>query len=179
MLNYLFHSERLGFRAWLKNDIEPLFNICADEQVMKYFPAVLNRDQTVTFIENMQSELEKCGYCYYAVDLLETGELIGFIGLKYQTYPSDFNPSTDIGWRLATRYWGKGLATEGAKRCLEYGFNELGLKKIVSVAPDINKPSINVMKKTGMSYVRNFKHSNLKGDERLESCVLYEINKKY
>ena len=53
------------------------------------------------------------------------------------------------------------MATEGAKRCITYGFSELGIKKIVAVAPKINEPSIHVMKKIGMRMVYEFEHPNI------------------
>jgi len=56
--------------------------------------------------------------------------LIGFIGLAYQTYETEFSPATDIGWRLKETVWGKGYATDGVKRCLEYAFNELKIDTI-------------------------------------------------
>lgn len=67
---------------------------------------------------------------------METGELIGFIGLAYQTYESDFTPATDIGWRLKSSAWGKGYATEGAKRCLQYAFEDLKLEKVIQPVPN-------------------------------------------
>ena len=66
------------------------------------------------------------GFCYFAVDELSNYEFIGFIGLSHQDYDVEFTPFIDIGWRLDKNYWGKGFATEGAKRCLAYGFNHLG-----------------------------------------------------
>ena len=147
MSTYLFNSNRLGFREWQEKDLIPLFKMCSDPEVMKYFPAALDMAEAKQLMIVMKNEYKKRAYCYFAVDHLHHKEFIGFIGLKWQTYPSDFNPSIDIGWRLSKKYQGLGLATEGAKRCITYGFSELGIKKIVAVAPKINEPSILVMKK--------------------------------
>ena len=75
------------------------------------------------------------------------------IGLSEQSYEAPFTPCVDIGWRLKPTFWHMGLATEGAKRCLKYGFQDIQLSKIFSVAPVINTPSIHVMKKIGMYYL--------------------------
>jgi RimJ/RimL family protein N-acetyltransferase len=74
---------------------------------------------------------------------------------------------------LHPNFWHKGFATEGAKRCLDFGFNQLKLEKIIAVAPVINIPSISIMQKIGMNKVQNFKHSLLKEYTQLETCVLY------
>ncbi len=176
MKDYLFQSERLGFRNWVKQDLQPMYSICSDPKVMAYFPSMLTLEDTSAFINRMMIEFDQKGYCYFATDHLQTGELIGFIGLSYKTFESDFTPCVDIGWRLSTQYQGKGLATEGAKRCLEFGFEELEIKSIISMAPEINLPSINVMQKIGMKFDKSFNHPALQKEPRLQKCVLYKIN---
>lgn len=172
--NYLFTSQRLGFRNWLLTDLEPMAGINADPAVMEFFPGTKSLQETKEFIERMQQQMEERGYCYFAVDKLEDGGFIGFIGLSYQTFEADFTPCIDIGWRLSKSEWNKGYATEGAKRCLDYGLNDLGIKKINCIAPKINMRSEGVMKKTGMVKVKEFIHPLLLNDERLQKCVLYE-----
>jgi len=54
------------------------------------------------------------------------------IGLAFQEYKTKFTPAIDIGWRLKRSAWGKGYATEGAKRCLEYAFNELKISRRIN-----------------------------------------------
>ena len=175
---YIFQSERLGFRNWITNDIEKMAAINADVDVMHYFPSTQTLQQTAQFIERMQLSFNENGFCYFAVDKLETSELIGFIGLAEQKFEADFTPCIDIGWRLAKSAWNNGFATEGAKRCLEFAFNDLKLEKIVAMAPQINLPSINVMQKIGMKRVLTFyNHPYLQADERLKPCELYEISK--
>jgi RimJ/RimL family protein N-acetyltransferase len=171
--NYLFKSERLGFRNWLPEDITPMSEINADPRVMEFFPSIQSAAQTIEFIERMQNQFKEKGFCYFAVDKLENGEFIGFIGISEQTFEADFTPCIDIGWRLSSKEWNKGFATEGAKRCLEYAFDELNIETINSMCPKINWPSENVMKKIGMKKVSEFKHPKLLNDERLQDCVLY------
>jgi RimJ/RimL family protein N-acetyltransferase len=174
MKNYIFKSERLGFRNWLPSDVEPMSGINADPEVMEFFPDVSSKTQTIEFIERMQNQFEEKGFCYFAVDKLEDETFIGFIGLFEQTFESDFTPCVDIGWRLSSAAWNKGFATEGAKRCLEYAFNELKLEKVISICPKVNLRSENVMKKIGMKKAGEFKHPKLVNDERLQDCVVYE-----
>lgn len=176
-MKYHFKSERLGFRNWTDEDIPLMTQISANPEVMKFFPAVATPLQTATFIERMQAMFEADSFCYFAVEALEAQSLIGFIGLSHQDYDVEFAPCIDIGWRLSPKYWGKGYATEGAKRCLQYAFEELGLENIKSTAPLVNLNSINIMEKIGMKKQLQFLHPKLIGNERLVNCVCYEIKK--
>lgn len=172
---YLFKSERLGFRNWMSSDLYEFAKINADTEVMAHFPKILDVVETEEFLQRLLKHYSKRGYNYFATEIIETGELIGFIGLAYQTYEMDFNPATDIGWRLKKSSWGKGYATEGAKRCLEYAFNELNIHTIISTCTIDNSKSESVMKKIGMHKKGVFKHPKLKDYPAYEKCVWYEI----
>lgn len=174
-MNYLFTSNRLGFRNWKESDIDKMIEISGNEEVMKFFPAVATAQQTKDFIERSQIQFDNKGFCYFAVEELSSKELIGFIGFHYQEFKSTFTPAIDIGWRLHPKYWGKGYATEGATKCLEYAKKTLKLSHIISTAPKINKPSIQVMKKIGMVKKLEFIHPRIKDNARLRNCVCYEI----
>jgi RimJ/RimL family protein N-acetyltransferase len=175
---YIFKSERLGFREWSMNDLLEFSALNGDEDVMEHFPNVLSQKETEDFIIRLQKHLNDYGLCYYATEVLQTEEFIGFIGLAYQAYAVEFLPATDIGWRLKKSAWGKGYATEGAKRCLEYGFNELNLEKIVATCTLNNAKSERVMKKIGMTRQGEFLHPKLKEYPEYEWCIWYQIDKK-
>lgn len=175
-MNYLFTSERLGFRAWTDNDIDVMYEkVNSDPEVMRFFPSTYNRVQTAAFVKRMQDAQEKQGYCFFATELLDTREFVGFVGLNHILEDTPYAPFTEIGWRLAKQFWGKGFATEGARAAIDYGFNTLNLPEIYSQATEINIPSINVMKKIGMSYVQGFEHPKLAEYKSLVNCVLYRI----
>jgi RimJ/RimL family protein N-acetyltransferase len=177
-MEYLFKSERLGFRNWQQSDIVKMQEISSDPDVMEFFPYVATLQQTTEFVERMQKMFAETSYCYFAVDRLDTQEFIGFIGLCDQDYKVPFCPMTDIGWRLNKKHWGNGFATEGAQKCLDYAFNEIGLKEVYSTAPRINEKSWSVMKKSGMELHLEFNHPNLKDDERLADFLCYKITNK-
>lgn len=177
MSDYIFTSKNLGFRNWKSSDLDNLFKLNSNADVMQFFPKTSTKNQCKDFIERMQLQFEKSQFCYFATEKIDTKEFIGFIGLSEQTYDVDFNPSIDIGWRLLPEFWGNGYATEGAKQCLIYGFKNLNLEEIVSVAPTVNLPSIAVMKKIGLKKIKSFNHPLLKEYSELENCVLHKVNK--
>ncbi|HIC80883.1 MAG TPA: N-acetyltransferase, partial [Kiloniellaceae bacterium] len=108
---------------------------------------------------------------------------IGFIGLWAPSFEAPFtsiqDPIVEVGWRLAREYWGKGYATEGARACLRFGFEELGLKEIVSFTATTNLPSQRVMQRLGMTHdpVGDFDHPALPKGHRLERHVLYRLRR--
>ncbi len=173
MKNYIFTSKRLGFRNWTLQDVDPLFQINNDDSVMEFFPSKPSKQATLDFIYRMQKMQEEKRFCYFAVDTLENKKFIGFIGLCEQSYLKELGTFVDIGWRLIKSVWNQGYATEGAWACLDYGFNTIGLKKIYSVAPEINVKSELIMKKIGMQQIKTFEHPKLVNYQELSPCVLY------
>jgi len=174
--NYLFTSERLGFRNWVEADLDAFALMNEDPDVMEFFPKTLTREMSLKLMQRLAQQFEEKQYTYFAVDKLDTGECIGFTGLCQQTYEADFTPCVDIGWRLSKQFWGNGYATEGAKRCLQYAFETLNLEKIYAIASAINVKSIHVMEKIGMKKAGTFIHPEIKDNERLRDCVWYEIS---
>lgn len=111
------------------------------------------------------------------MEVKATNEFIGFIGFHTATFESDFTPCIEIGWRLKKEAWGKGYATEGAKACLEYGFEELGFDEIYSFTADINEPSKQVMRKIGLKFLTEFDHPKVDPDSTLREHVLYYVQR--
>ncbi|MCK8487546.1 GNAT family N-acetyltransferase [Paenibacillus sp. MBLB2552] len=171
-------TTRLHLRDWKEADLAPFRQLNSDEQVMRYFPKALSTEETDGLYQSILSGFQECGFGLYAVELKETQEFIGFIGFRRVQFEADFTPCIEIGWRLKQEAWGKGVATEGAAACLEYGFNRLGFHDVYSFTADINTPSQNVMKKIGMDYVKVFYHPRVEKDSPLSKHVLYHISRK-
>ena len=174
---YIFKSERLRFRNWTENDLKELEIMNSDIEVMEHFPKTLTKKENKELFEKLKLHFKKYNHTYFATEILENNEFIGFIGLAYQEYQTEFTPAVDIGWRLKKSAWGKGYATEGAKKCLEFAFNELNLENIISTCTEKNSKSENVMKKIGMEKIGEFKHPELKKYPEYEKCICYGINK--
>lgn len=176
---YLFTSQRLGFRLWRPDDVAAMAKINADPDVMEFFPATKTLEETEAFIGRMQKQMDENGFCRYAVESLHDGMFIGFIGLAIPSFEASFTPCVDIGWRLGKAHWNKGYASEGATRCMQYGFATLGLEAIYAFAPKINIRSEGVMKRTGMKQVGEFILPLLADDARLRECVIYKMEKAF
>ena len=112
---YIFTSERLGFRNWNHMDLEELVELNSDEMVMEHFPKTLTENEVGELIKSLKKLFALNGFTYYATEIKETGTFVGMIGLALQEYKTAYTPAIDIGWRLKRRAWGRGYATEGAK----------------------------------------------------------------
>jgi RimJ/RimL family protein N-acetyltransferase len=171
---YLFQSKRLGFRPWLPSDLPAFSAMNADEETMTFFQHPLSKKESQGLMDRMTKLYADRGHCYFAVDLLESGEFLGMIGLGTKSFKARFTPCVDIGWRIRKEYWNQGYASEGAARCLEFA-KELGIRKVYSLASSKNLSSIRVMQKIGMSYEYDFEHPDLLEHPRLQPCSLYMI----
>ncbi len=177
---YLFTSARLGFRNWKEEDKIPFAAMCADPAVMEFFPSVLTKEETNHMIKRMQLEFEEHQTTFFAVDLLESQEFIGFIGLLHKKTACDFaeTPCMEIGWRLKKAAWGNGYATEGALRCLQYSKEVLNFSTVYSITPIPNVKSERIMKKIGMHKTGEFDHPKLQKETWLTRHVIYKIAMK-
>ena len=83
---YIFKSERLGFRNWTKNDLTEFAKMNADLEVMEHFPKPLTEKETAELIDRFENHFLKNRHTYFATEILNSGEFIGFIGLAFQKY---------------------------------------------------------------------------------------------
>jgi RimJ/RimL family protein N-acetyltransferase len=170
-------TDRLILRQWRDADRDTFFAMNADPMVMKYFPDTLDRAQSDSLLGRFSVAIEDRGWGFWAVELKSNRDLIGFVGLNIPTAPLPFAPCVEVGWRLRPSYWGAGLATEAARASLIFGFEVLGLTKIVSFTSLGNTPSIAVMKRLGMKEVGEFDHPAVPVGNSLRTHVLYETTR--
>ena len=167
-------TSRLTLRRWRVADREPFAAINADPQVMEHFPAPLSGEQSDELVERIEAGFEANGFGLWALEVRESGELIGFTGLAVPGFEAHFTPAVEVGWRLARPAWGHGYATEAALAALEFGFGEAGLDEIVSFASAGNARSRAVMERIGMTHdpAYDFDHPSLPAGHPLRRHVL-------
>jgi ribosomal-protein-alanine N-acetyltransferase len=170
-------TPRLTLRRWRESDREPFVAINADPRVMEHFLAPLIRDESEELIARIEQEFEERGFGLWALELRETGDLIGFTGLSVPEFEADFSPAVEVGWRLAASAWGRGYATEAARAALEFGFGPAGLDEVVSLTSAGNERSRAVMERLGMSHdpADDFDHPEIPNGHALRRHVLYRL----
>lgn len=176
-MRIFIETARLFLRTWKNEDAEAYYRINQDPKVIELLGGALTLKAVEEFIAAKNSQQDKCGYTLWAVELKETGELMGFIGLNYTDWKSHFTPAVEIGWRLGSQYWGKGYATEGANASLNYGFSHCHLNEIISFTVPANVRSIRVMEKIGLKrdIHGDFSHPKLPTNHPLSRHILYRL----
>jgi RimJ/RimL family protein N-acetyltransferase len=148
----ILETNRLILRHWKDGDRDLFREINRDPKVMEFFPFRRSHEEADAIMDRINRLIEETGLCFYALELKDTNEPIGFCGLSDAMLPGILPEGTiEIGWRLATRFWGNGYVTEAAMALLDYGFRIKGLDEIVSFAVENNHRSTAVMKRLGMT----------------------------
>lgn len=170
-------TDRLLLRQWEDDDLLPFAELCADPEVMEHFPAPLPPEQAAELIGRHRALLDAGEPGLFAVEVEESGDFIGFVGLAVPTFTAPFTPCVEIGWRLARTAWGHGYATEAGRAVLAHGFETLGLDEIVSFTTRANLRSRAVMERLGMTRDpdADFEHPALEPGNPLRSHVLYRL----
>lgn len=172
-----FETERLRLRQWRAADREPFAALNADPRVMAFFPAPLDRAASDAMAERCQALIAERGWGFWAAELKSRGKFIGFVGLHIPSPELPFSPCVEIGWRLAHPYWGKGLASEGARGALHVAFEQLGLSEIVSFTALGNLKSRAVMERLGMEPAGTFEHPHVAAGSALRLHCLYRLRR--
>lgn len=170
-------TPRLRLRGWQAEDNDAFYALNSDPNVMRYFPATLDQQQSQQFLDTIINKFtQQGGWGLWAVDLKDTKAFIGFIGLNIPATNLPFSPCVEIGWRLLPDYWHQGFASEGANAVIQLAFTQLKLKEIVAFTAVPNIPSESVMKRIGMIKQPNtFYHPALPDGHWLQEHVLYRI----
>ncbi|MCR9141540.1 MAG: GNAT family N-acetyltransferase [bacterium] len=186
-------TDRLLLREWRDTDRDGFARMNADPEVMRYFPAPLNREQSDALFDRAVAHFARHGFGMWAVALRSQssatdtddesahspGAVIGFTGLNLADFEAKFTPAMEIGWRLAREFQGRGYATEAARAVLSFAFEKLELPEIVSFTAVENTASRRVMEKIGMtrSAAEDFEHPALAPGHPLRSHVLYRARR--
>jgi RimJ/RimL family protein N-acetyltransferase len=130
----------------------------SDPEVLRY---IYGRARTRVEVEQSHRrriaaalEIPGLGFWVGFVD----GEFVGWWILQPPNGPDQpkVPGEADLGYRLLRRWWRQGLASQGARELLRYGFEDIGLSRIFAQTMTVNEGSRAVMASVGMTYVRTF-----------------------
>jgi RimJ/RimL family protein N-acetyltransferase len=169
------HTEEIVLRQWRDSDLEPYAAMNANPEVMRYFPAPLNRAETAASLQRVRRAIDERGWGLWAVDV--DGEFAGFAGLNVPTFSAPFMPCVEIGWRFHRKFWGRSLAYRAARAALSFGFESLKLAEVVSFTAATNLRSRRLMERLGLEHEADgdFDHPSLPEGHALRRHVLYRI----
>ena len=140
-------TRRLRLRMFREDDLDRYAAICADPEVMRHLGdgRALTRAEAWRQMAMILGHWQLRGYGFWAVEARESGALMGRIGF----FNPEGWPGFELGWVLAREHWGKGYATEGARRALEHAFTEMGREHVISLIHADNRASIRVAERLG------------------------------
>jgi [ribosomal protein S5]-alanine N-acetyltransferase len=138
-------TERLIIRSFKETDVKDVFEYLSEETVMEYIEPIMTYEKIVSFIHNagIKNKL------VFAMVLKNINKVIGH--LIFHKYAN--KNFYEIGWIINKEYWNKGYAVEVSKKAIEYGFEELKIKKIIGETEEKNIKSIKTLEKVGMKKV--------------------------
>lgn len=146
-------TERLVLRMLREDDFEQYAAMMADPLVTRHLSdgRPLSRADAWRQMAMILGHWHLKGYGMWALEEAATGRLAGRVGF----FNPEGWPGFELGWVLAREFWGRGYATEGARRALEYGFDVLGREHVISLIRPDNMPSVKVAERLGERHERS------------------------
>jgi len=149
-------TQRLVLRGPMEKDMQPMFDIHTDPDVMRYYGVKPydTLDKSKKHLDWLTKlHREEIGL-RWIITLKDEDTYIGDVGF----YDWEKKHSrAEIGYILGKQYWGKGIMTEAIKAALDYGFNEMNLNRIQALIDPRNNASKRVAEKHGFQYEGTFR----------------------
>ena len=175
------HTERISLVPLADEHLEWEVELDADPDVMRYLTgrASTREEVQVSHLRRMAAAQKVDGLGFWVG--FADDEFVGWWNLQPAHGPDQpHDPGVaDLGYRLLQNHWRKGLASEGARELLRYGFDDVGLDRIIAQTLTVNAGSRAVMERVGLSYVRSFPTSMTEPAEGVEEGeVEYEMTRE-
>lgn len=157
-MQVFLRTERLLLRRFTEADVDNLFDLDGDPDVMRFLtggrptPRRVIRDETLPRFLDYYGRF--VGFGFWAAIEKSTGKFLGWFEFRP---PEGGGPAeVELGYRLRRSAWGKGYATEGSRALIRKGFTELGVRRVVAQTMAINTASRRAMEKAGLTLLRTF-----------------------
>jgi RimJ/RimL family protein N-acetyltransferase len=158
-MHVFLETERVLLRRFTEADVDNLFDLDSDPDVMRYLtngkPTPRDVIQNETLPRFLHYYERFGGFGFWAAIDKSTGEFLGWFHFRSLEGASPDEP--ELGYRLRESAWGKGLGTEVSRALIRKGFTELGVRRVVASTDRVNYASRRVMEKAGMRHVRTFR----------------------
>jgi RimJ/RimL family protein N-acetyltransferase len=157
----ILETARLRLRPHTLDDVDASHRMNLDAEVSRFTHdgGVVDRSEVERRIrENVLGDYARYGFGRLVVERKDTGAFIGFCGLKWLEDLGE----VDLGYRLMRAHWGQGYATEASRACVEWGFLELGLERIIALVLPENMASIRVLEKLGFVHAHDMEEAGVR-----------------
>jgi RimJ/RimL family protein N-acetyltransferase len=148
----VLRTPRLAIRQFTEDDIDNLFNLNSDPEVMRYLgrppSRQILRDEIIPFHLGVYQRFDRLGT--WAAESASNGEFLGWF--HFRAEDGDIT-NIDLGYRLGRSAWNKGYATEGSTALINMGFTDLGVQRVFAHVMVANAASRRVLEKSGLALV--------------------------
>ena len=163
MIPLPIHTERLEIRRWEDDEVEVLDGLLREPEVARYL--TLHGRTTRELLDVYRTTESEHGFSFWA--LHERGSIVGEAGFGIH----DESGAPELGWALAPRVWGHGLAAEGARACLDALFDHTLNDRAVALVDRRNERSLRTAQRIGMRRVGEVEHP-------VHPHVLFEVTRR-
>lgn len=169
-------TERLSLRKVVNDDVNEIFYLRSNLEVMKYIPRPIakNHEDALAHIATIDATIDKNEGINWAITLKNSDKLIGIIG-HYRIQPQNYR--AEVGYILHPDYHGKGFIPEALKKVIDFGFNEMKLHTIEAVIDPDNSASEKVLQKSGFTKEAHFIENQFHEGRFLDTIIYSLLNK--
>jgi len=175
-MQFFLKTERLILRAFTPDDVDNLFDLYNDPDVMHFINGgrPTPREEIESILLPRILSYYRDGLCFglWAAVEKSTGEFLGWF--LFRVRDDTNSDQLALGYRLRKSAWGKGYATEGSRALIDKGFREQGVQRVTAETMVVNSRSRRVMEKCGLSLVRIF-HQEWPDSDPIEGSELGDV----
>ena len=111
-MRLITETKRLELIKVTAADVDLVYLLTGNKNVMEFFPKVLSYYETQQMVEKILHQYTEYGYCFWKVLLKAAEQFVGIAGLLHQEVNGEVE--TEISYRMLPVYWNNGYATEAA-----------------------------------------------------------------
>lgn len=171
-------TSRLVLGPFEAPDATDVFELFGSEIWLKYVPreALTDPAQAVEKIQSMSKAFEQRSAIWWAFHEKTTGEFIGYGGL-FEINRGDHN--AEIGYGFKPESWGKGFASEAMGPIVDFGFENLGLRRIFGLIDPENIASIKVIERLGFEQEGVLRSAAFARGRYWDQCLYARVAREY
>ncbi len=169
-------SSRLLLRQITPEDVNEVFALRSNAEIMKYIPRplVTTNEEALEHIQMIQGKLEKNEGINWGITIKGNPKLIGIIGhyrMRWEHYRSE------IGYMLLPEYHGQGITTEAIQLMINYGFNKMNMHSLEGIIDPANTASARVLEKNGFVKEAHLIENEFFDGRFLDTVIYSLVNK--
>jgi len=168
-------TDRLNLRQLKLEDESEILFLRSDEMINKYIdrPKTETNEDARKFIDKINSGIENNEWIYWTISPKESDKLIGTICIWNF---SDEKNIAELGFELVPEFQGKGIMQEVLIKVIEYGFENLNLKKLEAYTNQLNIPSIKLLERNKFIQEKVFEEKHSVTGESFNT-VIYSLDR--